>query len=210
MFLSQIDFQRKSSAKGWLVKDGKTRPNYDTFPSKEVEGRLVGRQDIGASTAATCFSSKKEARGTKTRDVWSAQSAEAVEREKPPKRFLSSGAFRFFASICCLANACLRRPIYAFGPLLRLTRLKYFNATQYEWQLFFVALDMWVSSTFERLDDWIILDTLWHVETNRMTISMSSPMTEVIQLIVIDWGFSAKSVLGCKVFIQKGPNALLQ
>ena len=59
MFLSQIDFQRKSSAKGCLVKDGKTRPNYDTFPSKEVEGRLVGRQDIGASTAATCFSSKK-------------------------------------------------------------------------------------------------------------------------------------------------------
>ena len=68
---------------------------------------------------------------------------------------------------------------------------------------------MWVSSTFERLDDWIILDTLWHVETNRMTISISSTMTEVIQLIVIDWGFSAKSVLGCKVFIQKGPNTLL-
>ena len=42
---------------------------------------------------------------------------------------------------------------------------------------------MWVSSTFERLDDWIILDTLWHVETNRMTISNVKSLFKKAQML---------------------------
>ena len=58
----------KNMWKKVLLNEGKTRPNYDTFSSKEVESHLEGGQNILAVKRRHLMPPPKEV--SKTRDVW--------------------------------------------------------------------------------------------------------------------------------------------